>query len=438
MTIDKAYILGLLVGGGKISCNSFIINLPFKKWGLDPQNMNTIAVDILSTICSKFRNEFSINVRYEIGSYSWSIIPIESQSMNEIQNALRDLNLPANGVILNSADLTEVKNLISVPYDESFLSGIFDTRTSVALSHRRFSNDAPTVSIEIPGSIVNYKFVIDLCCWLTDKGSVTDQILFNHPCQHSPSDPDYSSWKKGFKIRFLANSFLAKYSFAIQSKSITLQELVELQKRSEQVPCFERLIKKPSPVSVHSDIDSDSLPEKVRNKLFFHYFHICSLYGCPYAPQAQIKPIISEYKDLIFLLPRMQKGNIEEINAKYIMFKKLHFPHIPSDRYKITVAQALGDEKFAIYYEFRQALAYLFSESLNGKRHIGPMAEIINRNKNRFFYYYGDLLTSTPLLLINESNERAALISAQSSVYNQNEIDRYISVSGLEVEYCAE
>lgn len=78
MTIDKAYLLGLLIGGGKITFNSFIIKMPFKKWGLDPANMSTIAVDILTTICGKFRREFNISVNYEIGTNYWAIIPLAS------------------------------------------------------------------------------------------------------------------------------------------------------------------------------------------------------------------------------------------------------------------------------------------------------------------------------------------------------------------------
>ena len=42
----KAYILGLLVGGGKIDKHTFIIDLPYKKWGMDTKRMNVIATDI--------------------------------------------------------------------------------------------------------------------------------------------------------------------------------------------------------------------------------------------------------------------------------------------------------------------------------------------------------------------------------------------------------
>ena len=44
----KAYIIGLLVGGGKIDKDVFVIDLPFKKWGMEPNRMSIIATDILT------------------------------------------------------------------------------------------------------------------------------------------------------------------------------------------------------------------------------------------------------------------------------------------------------------------------------------------------------------------------------------------------------
>ena len=138
----------------------------------------------------------------------------------------------------------------------------------MALSHRRFSDDAPVVSIEIPGSTKNFAFVVQLCSWLTDLGSTTDQILYNHPNQHSASDPDYKGWKKGFKIRFLVRSFLAQHSFALQSKSFDITKIEKSQKREEQIPCLLRKLRNPSPVTVHSEQNSNDLPDVVRKLLY--------------------------------------------------------------------------------------------------------------------------------------------------------------------------
>lgn len=80
----KAYLLGLLVGGGKIDKDSFIIDLPFNKWGMNPQRMNSIAVDILTKICQNFNNSYNFNVTYEIGNNKWLIKPIADADISSL------------------------------------------------------------------------------------------------------------------------------------------------------------------------------------------------------------------------------------------------------------------------------------------------------------------------------------------------------------------
>ena len=63
----KAYLLGLLVGGGKVDTKTFVIDLPFKKWGMDPKRMNIIATDILTNIRQRFNTTYNFDVTYEIG-----------------------------------------------------------------------------------------------------------------------------------------------------------------------------------------------------------------------------------------------------------------------------------------------------------------------------------------------------------------------------------
>ena len=294
---DKAYILGLLVGGGTISNGTFLIKLPFKKWGMNPAVMSKIAVDILTKICDKFQKTYNFPVTYEIGNAIWSIKPMDNPDISELINDLQSLSLPTKGFLLNETDLSKAQNELSGVITENFLTGIFDTRASLTLSHRRFTNEAPVVSLEIPGSTKNFLFVVQICSWLTDLGSVTDQILFNHPCQHSAADPTYKGWKKGFKIRFLVKSFLAKHSFALQAKAFDIKNLEKLQEKDAQEPCSKRKIRKPSPVCIHSDIDSPDLPIEVRNRLFFHYFHFCGTFGCKHAPISELAKIVDNYPE---------------------------------------------------------------------------------------------------------------------------------------------
>ncbi|MFZ1635234.1 MAG: hypothetical protein WAT43_15220, partial [Chitinophagales bacterium] len=147
----KAYILGLLVGGGKVDKHSFLIDLPFKKWGMDTSRMNIIATDILTRICSYFKSSYSFYVTYEIGNSKWLIKPIDGADFSEMIEDLKFLDLPISGFILARANLAHAKLILKDIQVESFLSGIFDARASLTLSHRRFSDDAPVVSIEIPG-----------------------------------------------------------------------------------------------------------------------------------------------------------------------------------------------------------------------------------------------------------------------------------------------
>jgi len=390
---DKAYIIGLLVGNGTISNGTFTIMFPLKKWGMQPEKMHKIATDILTKICDKFNSNYNFNVTYEIGNNGqWFIKPINNPDISELLNNLSELGLPNNGFLLEKVSLSTAKQKLKGISIECFLSGIFDTRTSLSKSHRRFTNSAPIVSLEIPGSTKNFDFVVSICSWLNELGTTTDQILFNHPCQHSASDPTYKGWKKGFKIRFLVNSFIAKHSFALKAKAIDVDELKKIQEMNEQETCINRKLSKPSPVSIHSEINSTSLPQTVQNKLFFHYHHYCAVLGCKHAPLKEIKKIVANYSDYIFVLPR--------------------------------------------YYDFKQGLAYLFSKKLNGKRHSGSMNKIFNANKeSKFTIQKVENIHLPSLFIFNNENNRAILVSAISSDLNQQLIKEHITVKNIERNY---
>jgi hypothetical protein len=432
---NKAYILGLLTGGGRLDKETFIIELPFKKWGMEPQKMGVIAVDILQRISNLFSKEYSVNVTYEIGNSKWFIKPIETDNFDKIKSDLKELNLPILGFSLNTVDLEVCKTKLKGINAESFLSGIFDSRASITLSHRRFNSEAPVVSIEIPGSTKNFKFVVQLCSWLTELGSTTDQILYNHPNQHSSSDPTYKGWKKGFKIRFLIKSFLANHSFVLQAKSIDAKLIEENQKKLEQDECPFRKIRKPSPVSVHNEMDSDSLPIEVRNKLYFHYFHFCASLGCKYAPKKEVDRIVRDKNSLISFFPRLSKGTIIEIADEFLQISKNYFRknQIFEKEYSVKYL-LLENSPFKSYYGLEQGIAYLLSPKLNGKRHSGPMSKILDDNNNEILELkWFDSLKNEPILIINNVNDRAIICSNISSPTNQKLINKKTKTSGTEI-----
>ncbi len=432
---QKAYLIGLLIGGGTISDKTFIINLPYDKWGMDAHNMNAIAVDILTKISDRFKQCYNVPVTYEIGNKRWTIKPFGDFDLSSLKEDLKLLGLPQTGELINTVDLAIVKNELKGISVENLLSGIFDTRASLAKSHRRFANEAPVVSIEIPGSSKNFKFVVQLCSWLTQQGSVTDQILYNHPCQHSPSDPDYKGWKKGFKIRFLVKSFLAKHSFAMQAKSFDIATLEKYQSKSEQLPCIQRKIKHVSPVSIHSDINSKDLPKEVRNALFFHYHHICAAMGCPYAPTESVKEIIGKYQDLVTVFPRLAKGHEAEMKTRYLTIQKEYFPQYELDSIYFTVENIIQQEVFKPYTDLEQGLAFLFSTELNGKRHIGSKDIILKDNLHgEIEVIYPKDIEYAPILAINPENKRAVIISTVNSKFNRDIVKSKLVVEDFKVK----
>ncbi len=430
----KAYILGLLVGGGKIDKHTFIIDLPFKKWGMDTSRMNVIATDILTRICNYFNSTYHFNVTYEIGNSKWLIKPIDGSDFSEIIEDLNYLGLPSGGFLLAKANLTKAKTLLKGIQVESFLSGIFDARASLTLSHRRFSDEAPVVSIEIPGSTKNFLFVVQLCSWLTELGSITDQILYNHPNQHSSSDPNYKGWKKGFKIRFLVKSFLTKHSFALQAKANDVTNNKKTQKKEEQTPYYLMKLGKPSAVSVHIDQNSNELPIEVRNKLFFHYHHFCALLNCPFAPVEEIKKLVKNSKEYITFFPRLAKDDFDILNSQFDSIKDIYFPDSTKYEFKLSVENAIENENLKHFTGIDQGIAYLFATELNGKRHKGSMSNIIKLNQTEFITIFSyDESFDSPILVRNLKNDRAFICSSIDNSLNQKIIKQKIKINGFAV-----
>jgi hypothetical protein len=430
---ERAYLLGLLVGGGIVSDSTFLINLPYDKWGMNPANMNTIAVDILTKICDKFLKFYHFPVTYEIGNKRWIIKPIGEIDLQILKDDLSEFGLPVQNELINTADLSVIKSKLKGIQVENFLSGIFDTRASLAKSHRRFNDEAPIVSVEIPGSSRNFKLVVQLCSWLTKLGTITDQVLYNHPCQHSPSDPDYSGWKKGFKIRFLAKSFLTANSFAMQAKSFGVAELKNQQTKQEQLPCIDRKPKFTT-VSIHKSIDSKDLPQGVRNQLFFHYHHICAVMGCPFAPLAEIKKLTKNYKNFISVFPRLSKGTLQEICFKFDAIKEKYFLEELIETKSLCVKQILETDLCKEYQDLEVGIAYLFSPKLNGKRHIGSKNTIIKQSlESKITVISPKNIEGTPIMLQNKLNRRAILVSSVGSKFNQSIIEQIIEIDGINI-----
>lgn len=74
MDTDKAYLLGLIIGGGVFGNieDGFRIKLPYKKWGSyisNPERAGKIAGDILQKVGQMFRAIYGLSVQYETSYY---------------------------------------------------------------------------------------------------------------------------------------------------------------------------------------------------------------------------------------------------------------------------------------------------------------------------------------------------------------------------------
>ena len=431
---DKAYVMGLIVGGGTISNNTFSIKLPFKQWGNNAATMATIANDLLTGIRGIFQRAYHVDINFIIQTASWTVIPISltTQKFNEIKKDLLDYGLPTGGFLLDSADLSKVKSSFSDLLAGNFLAGVFDTRGSVVPSQRRFGDDAPTVSLEIPGSTENFNFVIQICSWMHKLGTTTDQILFNHPSQQSAHDAYYSGWKKGFKIRFLVSSFLESNSFAFKSKAHSANKLLNNQTKDEQPLCEHREVSTPASVCIHSDILCPDLPPEVRGKVFLHYLHFCAVLGCPYAPTAKIQALARQYRAAISVCTLLTKGTVKDNTQKYIDIQNKYFPSLSVNQSTVLVSTLRTNPVYAQYRKLDVALAYLFSPTLKGARHVGNMSDILDRNSAKTVQIISPGL-GYPIHVINTQNKRSAILSSVASPFNQAQLNHEVSLSGMTI-----
>jgi len=227
---------------------------------------------------------------------------------------------------------------------------------------------------------------------------------------------------------------LAKYSFALQAKSIDVTKIEKQQKNGEQQPCYLRKLKYVSPVSVHCEQNSAELPEEVRNKIFFHYHHFCSVLGCPHAPVAEIAELVRQKNMLINFFPRLTKGTNKDLKKIFKNILSSSFPDKKIYRHKFIVKNLIANKNFKVFSGLEQGIAYLFASVLNGKRHTGSMNEIIEDSME------GELVImsigksfDSPLLFINDSNNRAFICSSVSAKFNQKLIMEHIKINNLTI-----
>lgn len=276
ITTDKAYLLGLLVGGARINNNVLQIVLPYRRWGdlhLHPERCGQIATDIVKRIAPIMSSIYNLLVSYDVDG-EWKIV-IPSISTALIQD-LENLGLPRSGEFRVLADIRKLVNYLNNKDKvRNFLAGLTDVVGSMEPSHRRYTDAFQTVSFEFKGG--NFYLVKEIAKLFISLGVPPDQILWNHPNQHSSIDRYYMKWKKGFKIRIALDDYISQGSFVCQAKREAAIQNRQLesspQTAQDKTPRIKDL------TAVHVDENSTWLPVEIRGYHFIHYLHYAEFFG---------------------------------------------------------------------------------------------------------------------------------------------------------------
>lgn len=439
MNTDKAYLLGLIIGGG-IFGNAedvFRIKLPYKKWGSyleNPQRAGQIASDILSRVGQMFRAIYGLSVQYETTPGGTWVILCEGDTAL-VKAELNHYGIAAEGEIRGSADIELlVADLIDDNLKRRFIAGLADTIGSMAKSQRRFSDEHQILSFEIKG--YNFKFVCELCRLLYSINCIPDQVNWNHPNIHCPSDPYYRQWNKGFKLRVLLDQYARFGAFAFRTKAESSNENRRLQREQHEAKRCETREIHVTPSTVHLAENDPRLPDVIKGGHYVHFRHFCAVLGCEHAPYNEICPILNKnLGELINPFPILTKGDITKIDDiirnNELMANRTYTKHQVSVR---SLLQAYANDRDALLYgennnvgypinEILKATAYIIADDseLFGNRPRGGYIEILESHTTNDPALWvevcmPDLLTP----LVVAGNGRGALIGAVNpSVYSR-------------------
>ena len=312
---DKAYIFGMVIGGSiwGTAENSFHIRLPFKQWGSylrNPQRAAQITRDIMN-LNNMFKSVYGITVQYDTDTRGiWNVL-CEGNTL-ELRSDLAEYEIYCEGEMRKN---TSIAKIIAALVDDfmkrRFIAGLADTIGSTAPSQRRFTDDKQIISFEISG--FNFLFVCDLCRLLYSVNCLPDQILWNHPNFHSPKNPYYKSWKKGFKLRVLLDQYAQFGAFAFKTKVESSNENLQLQQQKNiAVPC-PKLTLSASTSCIHPAEHDKKLPSSIRGGHYLHNRHVCAVLGCENTPYEAIKELFTDIGELINPFPILCKDKTENI-----------------------------------------------------------------------------------------------------------------------------
>lgn len=431
MDTDKAYLLGLIIGGGTFGNaeDVFTIRLPYKKWGSylkNPQRATQISRDILSVVGPMFKDIYGLIISFETSGNIWNILCDGDTSA--LKAELQGYGINPVGEIRSHADISNVcRELVDDNFKRRFIAGLADSIGSMAISQRRFSNDNQIISLEIKG--FNFNFVCDLCRLLHSINCIPDQVNWNHPNIHCTNDPYYPQWNKGFKLRILLDQYamFGAYAFRTKAQSSNENRKLQQQAHSTALPCPEQRLNV-TPSCIHPAENDSLLPESIRGGHYIHYHHFCAVLGCEHAPYNKILNEFSRLGELVIPFPILSKNSISKIEtiiANDPLLAKRNYSDI-----RVSIASLLqlySDNSNALLYgtnaengypirEILKATAYIIANDteLFGKRprnYLGILERHCANDRNlSIMIRKPDLLT--PLVIVG--NDRGALLAAEN------------------------
>jgi len=441
MNTDKAYLFGLIIGGGVFGGNEaqFKIRLPYKQWGSfmrNPVRVGEISRDIMNVVSPPFRSIYGINVSFEATNSEWNILC--EGDLAQLKADLLSYGIECEGDMrLRFGFAGIIPALVDLNLKRRFIAGLADTIASTVESHRRFTNEIQTVSFEIKG--FNFPAVCNLCKLLYSVNCFPDQVAWNHPNCHATCDFYYRGWAKGFKIRIMLDQYITSGSFAFRSKAESAQENRGLQQQTHRAtPCPERDISV-SRSCVHPGENDTRLPESIRGGHYIHNRHFCAVLGCEHAPYEKIAEKFSQVGNLIIPFPILYKdviGRIEstigtdgllanrEYATLHVSVGVLHSQYVENKRQLIYGTNAGNGYPIS---EVMQAIAFVIADNneLKGKRPIGSFEQLIERHIEEDPELSVEIRTPdllTPLVVA--ANGRGALIGARNPLVYEGLVSR--------------
>lgn len=329
---DQAYTLGLIVGGGNIANNRLVINLPYRNWGslkINPERAGEISEYIINTLKPIWKNTYNTDISYKVDKNSWQIF---CEMNNDLATKLKSVGLPMSGTIKEIADIKvlsdKLDNQIKI---KRFIAGLTDTIGSLAKSHRHRIDANQIISFEFSGK--NFQLIADLVNLFSKINCYPDQILWNQPNFHSPTNRYYSTWRKGFKLRIRLCDYMLKGNFVSEAKRLSAEENALLQNATERANGESLSLN--GRKTLHIDEGSDWLPEKIRGQHFIHYSHLLYVLGGTVTPEmiSFLKDKLNEPEKLFTPFTILTKGTKQEIKGiieseeylKRTSFKQINF-----------------------------------------------------------------------------------------------------------------